>query len=214
MARPCGEKALQAALERVGEILAGLPGIVSVRPLAAAALRRVVEIETAHQASAKIPVRNLGIDAAASRDACVVLLKDGRFRPPPAPTVYLVEDAARDDGEHVMVIEGRSYRVVGEEIVDEAAPRGETALSVSDTFVIFPDRRSGAQVPCAFMLPPLPFAELEERKESLGIARIVSVSPSIAADMFLRESFGFPPTNAFATLVVGFDVPAAPPGRP
>ena len=53
------------------------------------------------------------------------------------------------------------------------------------------------------MLPPIHFPELEREADRLGVARIISISPSLAADTFLRESFGFPLTNTLATLLVG-----------
>jgi hypothetical protein len=52
------------------------------------------------------------------------------------------------------------------------------------------------------MLPPVSFPELEGEAGSLGIRDVISISPSLAADTFLREAFGFPPTNDLATLLV------------
>ena len=60
-------------------------------------------------------------------------------------------------------------------------------------------------MPCTFILPPIPFPELETRRGDLAIADIVSVSPSLAVDMHLREVCGFPKTNDLATLLIGFN---------
>jgi hypothetical protein len=153
-----------------------------------------------------LPVRNLGIAIAAGRDCCIVILKDARFRQPSLPTVYLVEDCVDNRAEHTITVEGRHYRIVGEEILPGTNRSSETVISIADSFVIFPGRRSGSGVPCGFILPPLGFAELEERAAELKITGIVSISPSIAVDSVLREYFAFPSTNAFATLLVGFDL--------
>jgi len=84
-------------------------------------------------------------------------------------------------------------------------PQEEPSVPVDDSFVIFPDRRSGPAVPCFFLLPPLPFPELESRAAGLGIRDIISVSPSLAADAYVRDLFDFPPTNVLATILIGFN---------
>ena len=71
--------------------------------------------------------------------------------------------------------------------------------------MIFPERRRRADVPCLFLLPPIAFPELEKEAAVLGVCDIISISPSLAADDLLRESFGFPPTNDLATLLIGFN---------
>ena len=99
--------------------------------------------------------------------------------------------------------------MIGEEIFCSAGapagPRRSDALFLADSFVMYPERRTGAHVPCLFILPPIPFPELEHRQEELAISGIVSVSPSLAVDMYLRELFGFDRTNELATILVGFD---------
>jgi len=154
-----------------------------------------------------LPVKNLGVALLAARNASFVLLKDGGFRSPKVPTVFLVEEGAREDAAHVIVVEGARYAVVGEEVIDGRAPYDEAVIPIDRSFVIFPDRRSGPDIPCTFILPPIPFPELEREKGSLGISGIISISPSLPTDTFLREQCGFPPTNALATLLIGFNLP-------
>ena len=50
-----------------------------------------------------------------------------------------------------------------------------------------------------------PVPELEREAAGLGISGIISISPSLAADGFIRDTFRFPVTNALATLLVGFN---------
>ena len=145
----------------------------------------------------------------AQRDSCFVILKDGTFRAPGVPTVYLVEDDAPDDCRHVLTVEGRRFAVVGEEVTSVGAPYAEPTIPLEDSFVIFPGRRRGPNVPCAFVLPPVRFSELERAAARLGIREVVSVSPSLAVYELLRGSFGFPPTNELATLLIGCNRGAA-----
>ena len=184
------------------KILSDLPGVVSAAALTDAQKERAVELESRHDASSVIPIRNVGVALVARRDACFVLLKDGGFRPPSIPTVYLVEKGAAEGADNAMTVEGQRYAVVGEEVVPSHTPYGEPTIPLDDSFVIFPKRRSGPGVPCSFILPPIAFPELEHRAETLGIRDIISISPSLAADTWLREAFGFPPTNRLATLLV------------
>jgi hypothetical protein len=39
----------------------------------------------------------------------------------------------------------------------------------------------------------------------MGLQEIMSISPSLASDAWLREAFGFSASNSLATLLVGFD---------
>ncbi len=195
-------KLSESSAGRILHVLGGLPGVVKVALLSDAQKARAVDLEARHQAGSAIPVRNIGVALVAHRDACFVLLKDSGFRPPIIPTVYLVEEGARDGDPYVITVEGVRYSVVGEEVVPGRKPYAEVVIPLDTSFVIFPERRSGAAVPCSFMLPPLGFAELEKEADALGIGSIISISPSLAADTFLREAFGFSPTNDLATLLV------------
>jgi hypothetical protein len=195
-----------ADLARIAEILRGLPGVVEVAQLDDEQRRTAVRLEAQYGGSAALAIRNLGVELLAARGACFVLLKDGVFRPPKVPTVFLVEAGAAPGAKQVIEVEGSRYTVVGEEIIDGAAPTEEPSLAIDSSFVIFPGRRSRPDVPCTFILPPIPFPELEAEKASLGIDNIISISPCLAADNFVRECFGFPPTNDLATLLIGFTV--------
>lgn len=196
--------------DRVAAILKAIPGVIGISSLTDEQRLQAVEIERRAESASVIPLRNIGMSLLASRSACFVLLKDGRFRAPQSPTVYLVEQGAGVGARQVIEIEGERYAVVGEEAVHGAGGYTETVIPLEDSFVIFPERRSGPRVPCSFILPPISFPELEQKAASLGISAVVSISPSLGADEFLRGQFGFPPTNALATLLVGFNLsPAA-----
>ena len=70
-------------------------------------------------------------------------------------------------------------------------PYEEPTIPLDTSFVIFPGRRTGQRVPCSFLLPPIPFPELERVAAEVGIGAILSISPSLAADTFVRTSSDF-----------------------
>ena len=201
----------QTDLTHVADILRNLPGVVGLARLDDGQRRTAVELEAQYAGSSALRIRNLGVELLAARDVCFVLLKDGRFRPPKTPTVYLVEEGAEENAKHVIEGEGTRYTVVGEELIDGCPQPEEPFMAIESSFVIYTDRRTRPDVPCTFILPPIPFPELEADKRALGISSIISISPSLAADTFVREHFGFPPTNDLATLLVGFNLAPRPP---
>jgi hypothetical protein len=209
----------ESSIAAIEEILRGMRGVRGVGRLGPEARREAARIEAEHEAAAAVPVQNVGVRCAAARAEALVILKDSGFRPPGMPTVYLVEEAgdglatecgqARDPFQ--LLVEGRLYRVIGEELPaaggghSRGGPRLGDAVFLADTFAMFPERRTGARVPCFFLLPPIPFPELDRRQRELGISRVVSVSPSLAVDMYLRGLHGFDRSNDLATILVGFD---------
>jgi hypothetical protein len=199
---------MREAADKAVCILRAIPGVKSVVALDAVQKQNVVGLETLSEKSRSLPVRNLGVSLMAQREMCLVLLKTAVFRAPRAPSVYLVEergDVAEGISDHLLVVAGKVYTIVGEELTKSLEEYSEPTLFLEGSFVIFPARRSGPAVPCFFLLPPLPFPELDAVREQLGICEVSSISPSLAADAYLREVFDFPLSNSFATLLVGFD---------
>jgi hypothetical protein len=188
------------------DLLERLPGVRDVRRLAAGDRHALARIECDYESASAIPVLNVGVRSASCREEALVILKDRAFRPPPSPTVFLVEPVAGGPrGPFEILVEGARYRVIGEELLGGAPALPDDAVFLAETFVMYPSRRTGPAVPCTFILPPIPFPELEARRGDLAIADIVSVSPSLAVDMRLREICGYPQTNELATLLVGFN---------
>jgi hypothetical protein len=193
-------------VQRILDLLQSIPGVRRAVQLTDEQRLRAVELEARYEQSSVIPIRNLGVRLLAERNACFALLKDSTFRPPRNPTVYLVEEEAPPGCAHLLTVAGRRYAVVGEEVMNGGGPFSEATIPLDTSFVIFPDRRRGPHVPCVFLLPPISFPELERESASLGLRDIVSISPSLFTDGYLRECFGFPPTNDLATLLVGCTV--------
>jgi len=192
-------------LEAVERLLASLPGIVGVRRPERAVLEAVRAEEERYERSAFLPLRNEGVREVLRREAALALLKDGLFRPPPAPTVYLVEAASAEAEGPCIETGGVRYRVLGEEILAGREPAPEKTLLLANSFVLYPERRASPRTPSFFLTPPLGFPELEEKQAELGIRRVVSISPSSQADVILRGACGFPQDAKLATLLLGFD---------
>jgi hypothetical protein len=199
----------QEQLHSIHRLLASLRGIVCVQPAGRELLDRVVEMESQYEKGVFLPLRNLGVREVREREAVFLLLKDGLFREPPVPTVYLVEEAGEDApraGEPPLLEVGeRRFRILGEEVLASRKPYREKTLFLADSFVLFPGRRAAPRTPSYFLMPPLGFPELEQSQEELGIRRVISISPSALCDQMLREACAFCPDTTLATLLVGFD---------
>jgi hypothetical protein len=198
----------RAIVEETRQILSGLPGIVGAEQVQRDIVEKVVELESRYERGALVPLKNLGVQVALKRNVAIGVLKDTHFREPPEPTVYLVEEYS-GGGEppgYCINVEGTTYRIVGEEVLASRPPYSEKTIRVGDSFVIFPDRRSSRKIPSYFLVPPLAFPELDAVSQRLGIAGVLSISPSAQADACLREACGFPADPALATLLVAFDL--------
>ena len=196
-------------LQTIESLLRGLRGIVDVRLIDPSALYALLQEEARCERLSFLPLRNLGLQEVKERAEVFALLKDGRFRPPPAPTVYLVEEASGREpaqgGMGWLEAGGRLFRILGEEVLESRKPYREKTLFLADSFVLFPERRASPRTPSYFLMPPLGFPELEERQEELGIRRVASISPSALTDVRLREACSFSPEGALATILLGFD---------
>lgn len=135
-----------------------------------------------------LTVHNEGVMECLARRHVACIVKDSSFRPPPAPTVVLIDE------------EGK---VVGRELIGgekpEAAP-GQKLIFLGKDFVIFYDGRKSTRT--RFVLPPIDFEEVQQIE---GAARVCSSSPSTDGDVFLRRSTGLPDDPKLATILVGFD---------
>lgn len=193
--------------EEIIHLLRSLKGIAAAEPLGSTDMQNILKMENRYEQSTFLPLKNLGMETTAKCDRVIVLLKDPSFREPPAPTVYMVEEKGVDSVDrHVLQIEQKHYRIIGEEILDSKQQYTEKIMSLGDSFVLYPERRDSKIRPAFFLIPPLPFPELAERREHFKIKDIVSVSPSTLVDDYLRDSFGFTKETTFATLLIGYNL--------
>jgi hypothetical protein len=200
--------------EDILHFLSSLPGVVDTAPVRPEDIPGIRTAEEADQEKQIVPLRKPGIHALLVRESLFVILKDSSFRPPPCPTIYLVEERGDDriPPDQSIQILGETYRVIGEEVIGEETSYAERHMFFGSDFVLFPERRMGRRhVPAFLVIPPVPFPELEEVKGCFGIDSIMSVSPSTRADEYLRGALGFPMLPSCATILVGWDSTAGNP---
>ena len=194
-------------MNHIRSLLQELNGVLQAEPVSDKVRRQIGEIEAGYERTAFLPISNLGIRSVLDREEVWVILKDTRFRPPPRPTVYMVEELGDGEApqEQMLSVEGNVYRILGEEVLPGCSAVSHDARPIGDGFVFYPQRRKNPKIPSYFLIPPIEFKELEEQHEQLGIDRVASVSPSTLTDQHIRSALGFPNDEAYATILIGFD---------
>ena len=181
-------------LEQVLSTLSSLEGVRKAFYLDAELRMELWEIEKGRSISlGPLTVHNEGVIECLSRRHVACIVKDSTFRPPPAPTVVLLDE---------------SGKIIGRELIDgekPEAPPGQRLLHLGKDFVIFYD--GGRSGHTRFVLPSISFEEVERMNHT---ARVCSSSPSTDGDYFLRKSAGLPDDPKLATILIGFD-PDLPP---
>ncbi len=130
---------------------------------------------------------NRGVDEVLSRARALCLFKDVTFRPPPEPTVLLVDDART---------------VLGRELVAGESPPSERRVAfLGKDFVLYAGARPAGSY--RFLLPPVRFPELERLD---GVTRVVSASPDTPQDEYLRSRHRIPAGKELASVLVGYDL--------
>ncbi len=195
-------------MEEIRTILTDLEGVISVAEITFKHRKEILGREENYERGGIIGLSNPGIRTILERDMVVSILKSSSFRPPPGPTVFMAEEA--DEGEpgdeYTITVSNKRYRIVGKELLGESPPKNEEYIYIGDDFILFPERRKGRTgKPAFFLIPPIKFPELENKKDILKIENILSVSPSTLADDFIREKCGFSKRNDLATILIGFD---------
>ncbi|HKZ89838.1 MAG TPA: hypothetical protein VJ300_06230 [Thermoplasmata archaeon] len=166
---------------RVLERIRGIVGVVRAELLRSEDRNEIVRRAVPQAAD------NRGVSEVLSRGRVVCLFKDRTFRPPPEPTLLLVDERGR---------------VLGQEIIPglPVAHPGTKAVRLGRDFLLFADQESSGRL--RFVLPPVRFPELEDVRD---IDRLVSASPDPPQDDYLRARFGIPPGTELASILVGYD---------
>jgi len=194
-------------MNHIRSLLQNLTGVLRAEPLSDKVRQQIGDMESDYERTAFLPISNLGMKTVLSRNEVWVMLKDTRFRPPPRPTVYMVEELGDNEvpQDQVLAVEGKSYRILGEEVLPDSSSVSDDARPIGDGFVFYPRRRKNPKIPSYFLIPPIEFKELEGMREQLGIDNVVSVSPSSFTDQHIRVELGYPLDDAYATILIGFD---------
>lgn len=178
--------------EKLGEILSLLSSLKGVRHafyLEDSARARLQATEAEYPLAGPVPVRNEGVPECLSREHVACIVKDKTFRPPPIPTVMLIDSDGKVVGWEL---------VPGRELKKEP---GKKYLFLGKDFVICHDGKSGRSA--EFVLPPVPFEELEGVE---GVTGVCSSSPSSMGDLCLKKGAGLDDDPKLATILVGFDL--------
>lgn len=183
------ERAGGRVLEGVLATLSGLSGVKKAFYLDGPVRSELEGIEKDHSVAGPIAVHNEAVLECLRREHVAVIVKDRTFRPPPCPTVVLLDDDGKVIGKEVL----RGERV-------EPKP-GQRLLNLGKDFVIFYD--GSRSVNARFVLPPVPFREVEEKD---GVERVISSSPSTLGDILVRRSAGLDDDPKLATVLIGFDL--------
>ena len=189
-------------------LLRNLHGVVNVVSLSSLDRSVILNLEERHESAQIVKLVNSGVRSVLRRDKVFAVLKDASFRNPPAPTVLMAEEIFEDDdiGDNLEVLDGKLYRIVGEEIFRNGKPKDEEHISISSGFVLYNGRRENREaIPSFFLMPSIAFPELETVKEKLQIDGIVSASPSTSSDDYIREKYNLSRDNQLATILIGIN---------
>jgi len=166
------------------EVIRRIRGLIGVR---SAAFLDEPDRERLRSQSTPDAAENRGVSEVLSRERVLCLFKDVTFRPPPEPTLLLVDDAGN---------------VLGRELVGgESPPAGRRVAHLGKDFVLYPGTRPRGAY--RFLLPPVRFPELEAVP---GLVHVVSASPDTPQDDYLRSRQEVPSGKEYASILVGYDV--------
>jgi len=181
-------KAEQQKLKEVLKVLSRIKGVRHSFYLTREMREGLAALEKTYPAIGPLTVQNEGILACLRSEHVACIVKDKTFRGPPHPTVVLVNDRGE---------------VIGRELLrGEKQPKGPgRTLMLGQGFVVFADKR--ASKGARFVLPPVPFKEVEETR---GTCSVISSSPSTPGDSFLRKKAMIEDDPELASVVVGFDL--------
>ncbi len=171
-------------------ILKGLRGVVDAFYLDDDIKKKVKAEEDTVIATGSVSVINEGYNEALKREKVICIVKDPRFRPPPEPTVILKST----DG-----------KIMGVEVFPETAHEykdRDDVIWISDGFVMFPFVMPGDGCEENFIMPPIPFPELNE---SNGCYDVISCSPAPTCDKMIREWHGMDDNRRLASVLIAFN---------
>lgn len=179
-------------VDKVTKALEDLGGTLKIKKLSNEDIATLIDIES-NRDNDIIPVINEGLKECFRRDHSIVLFKNSHFRLPSGPTLFLVTEDGNILGHDIFTEEEKEkYR------------EDERAYFLSDDFVIFKEdikNKDFKPKKQYFILPPVPFPELNEFEI---VADVVSSSPSAESDIYLKRKYGVPEDPKIATIIVSF----------
>ncbi|MDR2866183.1 MAG: hypothetical protein LBV13_02100 [Methanomassiliicoccaceae archaeon] len=171
------------------EIIKGLRGVLNAFYLDKNILSILKDEEASVvKATMDVGVTNEGFNEALLREKVICVVKDTRFRPPPAPTV---------------ILRGNDGALLGEEVFPHTMhlyEGREDLIWMGDGFVVFPhiEVKGGEK----FVMPPIAFPELNEGN---GCTDVISCSPAPTSDLKIKNYYGLKDDPRLATILVAFN---------
>lgn len=181
-------------VNKVIKALEEMGGTLEIKKLSNEDITALIDIES-NRDNDIIPVINEGVKECFRRDHSIVLFKNRHFRLPSGPTLFLTTEDGTILGHDIFTEEEKEkYR------------NDERAYFLSDDFVIFKEdikNKDFKPTKQYFILPPVPFPELNELDI---ITDVVSSSPSAESDMYLKRKYGVLEDPKIASIIVSFSV--------
>lgn len=181
-------------VDNVVTFIKKLRGVLDVQRLSGEDSEALIKMESSREGDV-IPVVNQGLKECLEKDFYLVLLKNESFRVAPTPTVLLITDRGRILGQELLSPKEKAIY----------QDRGDVYF-LSEDFILFkPDKMLDRSLNEKefFILPPVPFPELEKFDE---ISEVTSCSPSTVGDSYLKEKYDYPQDPHLATIIVGFSI--------
>jgi hypothetical protein len=177
-----------AAIDEALVIIKGMKGTRIILPLTKKDMEEVLTTERSVKSQMGTKVFNVGLEETMKRDHVVCIIKDVTFRPPPEPTVYMIDDEGEILGTEVLPGEHKMYKEM------------PNVMFLCQDFIVFTDKKQKSRE--HWMMPPVSFPELTT---IIGVTEVVSCSPSPPSDMIIKANYGLEDDPKLASILVGFN---------
>jgi hypothetical protein len=177
-----------AAIDEALEIIKGMKGTKIVFPLDKKDVVEILECERGVKSQLGQKVFNTGLEETMKRDHVICIIKDVTFRPPPEPTVFMLDEEGTILGTEVLPGEHKKYKEMN------------NVMFLCSDFVVFTDRAQKTRE--YWMMPPVSFPELTKIN---GVTEVVSCSPSPPSDMVIKKNYDLVDDPKLASILVGFN---------
>jgi hypothetical protein len=177
-----------AAIDEALTIIKGMRGTKKAFPLNKKDIVDILETERGVKSQMGQKVFNLGLEETTKRDHVICIVKDVTFRPPPEPTVFMLDEEQTILGTEVLPGEHAKYRDM------------DNVMFLCQDFVVFTDKKQKTRE--YWFMPPVSFPELTVID---GVSEVVSCSPSPPSDIVIKTNYNLEDDPKLATILVGFN---------
>ncbi len=177
-----------AAIDEALVIIKGMKGTKIVFSLNKKDVAEILERERGVISQLGQKVFNMGLEEVMKRDHVICIIKDVTFRPPPEPTVFMLDEEGTILGTEVLPGEHRRYKEM------------DNVMFLCQDFVVFTDKKQKTKE--FWMMPPVSFPELTTID---GVTEVVSCSPSPPSDIIIKNNYSLEDDPKLASILVGFN---------